>query len=57
MLIGVGVAFALMIVALLLVSGNLSRLLLYLLARTRPHLAPLLRGGPPAVLGEPFGQD
>ncbi len=48
--------FALMIVALLLVSGNWSRLLLYLPPRVRPLLTPLLRGGPPAALGEPFEQ-
>ncbi|MFP3896596.1 MAG: ABC transporter permease [Anaerolineales bacterium] len=48
--------FALMIVALLLVSGNLSRLLLYLPPSMRPLLAPLLRGAPPAALGQPFEQ-
>lgn len=48
--------FALMIVALLLVGGNLSRLLLYLPPKIGSFLAPFLRVGPPAALGEPFEQ-
>jgi len=46
--------FALMIVALLLVSGNPERLLIYLPARLRPLAASLLRGSPPAGLGRRF---
>ena len=46
--------FALMIVALLLVSGDLARLLLYLPPRLRPLLSPLLQGTAPAALGERF---
>jgi simple sugar transport system permease protein len=49
--------FALMIVALLLVSGNLSHLLLYLPPRMRPLFARFFRGRPPAALGEPFEQE
>ena len=46
--------FALMIVALLLVSGNLARLQFYLPTRMHPLLNSLLRGTPPAALGKRF---
>jgi len=47
--------FALMIVALLLVSGDFTeRVLDYLPPKLRPIIASLLRGSPPAALGKPF---
>jgi len=47
--------FALMIVALLLVSEDLSeRLIEFLPPRLRRVLAPALRGSPPMALGKPF---
>jgi simple sugar transport system permease protein len=49
--------FALMIVALLLVSSNLSHLLFYLPPKMRPLFAGFLRGKPPAALGQPFEQE
>ena len=48
--------FALMIVALLLVSGDLARAALRLPPRLRPMVASLLRGTPPAALGQPFDE-
>jgi simple sugar transport system permease protein len=48
--------FALMILVLLLVSGDLDRLLFYLPPRLRPLFGSLLRGSPPAGLGERFEQ-
>jgi len=50
--------FALMIVALLLVSGDFAeRLAFYLPARLRHRVASLLRGTPPAALSKPFEPD
>lgn len=49
--------FALMIVVLLLVSGDLNRLLLYVPPRLVPFLSSILRGAPPAGLGQRFEQD
>ncbi|NOZ06938.1 MAG: ABC transporter permease [Chloroflexi bacterium] len=50
--------FALMIVALLLVSGNvLDRLLAYLPRRTRQRVTSLVRSSPPAALGKPFVEE
>jgi len=46
--------FALMIIALLVVSGDPSRLLWYLPPRIREFAAHLLHAAPPAALGEPF---
>ena len=48
--------FALMILVLLLVSGDLDRLLFYLPPRLRPLVGSLLRGSPPAGLGRRFEQ-
>ena len=49
--------FALMILALLLVSGDLTRLLRRLPPRARPLLASLLSGTPPSALGKQFEQE
>ena len=50
--------FALMIVVLVLTSGNLTeRLLAALPARPRRLMAGLLRGAPPSALGKPFEPD
>jgi general nucleoside transport system permease protein len=50
--------FALMILALVLVSGDLmGRVLFYLPARARNLFNTLLRGTPPAALGKPFERD
>jgi hypothetical protein len=47
-----------MILALVLVSGDLvERVLLYLPATLRPLAAALLRGTPPAALGRRFDHD
>lgn len=48
--------FALMIVVLLLVSGDLNRLLLYVPPRLVPFFSSILRGAPPAGLGQRFEQ-
>jgi ABC-type uncharacterized transport system permease subunit len=48
--------FALMILALLLVSGDPKRLLRQLPSRARPLLASLLSGTPPSALGKQFEQ-
>ena len=48
--------FAMMIVVLLLVSGDPDRLLYYLPKRLRPLLSGFLRGAPPAGLGQRFEQ-
>ena len=47
---------ALMIVVLLLVSGDLNRLLLYVPPRLVPFFSSILRGAPPAGLGQRFEQ-
>lgn len=49
--------FALMIVALLLVSGDLAGLTLRLPPRLRRLLASFLSGTPPAALGQPFEEE
>ena len=49
--------FALMIVVLLLVSGDLNRLLFYVPPRLVPFFSSILRGAPPAGLGQRFEQD
>ena len=46
--------FALMIVALLLISGDLSRLFFYLPPRLRGRAQAILQGSPPAALGKTF---
>ncbi|MBN1401544.1 MAG: ABC transporter permease [Anaerolineae bacterium] len=48
--------FALMIAALLLVSGDLARLQFYVPRRLQPLLDSILRGSPPSALGKPFEQ-
>ena len=48
--------FAMMIVVLLLVSGDLDRLLFYVPPKLRPLFGSLLRGAPPAGLGQRFEQ-
>ena len=49
--------FALMILALLLVSGDLARLRFYLPRRLRPLFSSLVGGTPPAALGKRFEQE
>ena len=46
--------FALMIVALLLISGDLSRLFFYLPSGIRSRAQAIIQGSPPAALGKAF---